>query len=116
MHVLVVDEDDSLRDMLARLVREIAGESVAFAFLEQVPRLGSVRRTRWPDELVVLDVSEAHTEDARRRVEKAFPRATVVTIANGEYEAVLGNVMKRRRRSTSRARRRRAETQGAVIR
>jgi DNA-binding NarL/FixJ family response regulator len=89
MRVLVIDDDTSLRGLVASLLREISHATVTFATLDEVVGIAGSRARRTAADVVVLDVDAARVQAAIRQVACAFPRTAVYTIVDGDYERSL---------------------------
>jgi hypothetical protein len=88
VNALVVDDDDSLRDMVLALMSEIGFRSVQFAALNHV--FGHAGDRLEAPDLIVLDLSRRPGVPVHRRLAALFPRAAIVTVDDGAYERALG--------------------------
>ncbi len=84
MMALVIDDDDSLREVVRGLLHEIGCEAVKFASLDEVR---TSARLPGGFDVVVLDVDRA--VPLQRQLATERPRPTFVEIRNGDYEAAL---------------------------
>lgn len=109
MNVLVVDDDDSLRHVVADLLLEIGCDSVRFASCEEAALRARARARSLEHDLILLDLDPQQLVRVRHSLAAVWPRTPIIAVSEGDYESMaeiaLAVLQAARRHHTKRAQR-----------